>query len=274
MERITELIKHPERLDRDTLYELRSLLALYPYFQTARLLMLQNLFLLHDPSFDEELRRAAIYITDRRVLFSLIEGAHYQLRKPTQKPAPKAAASPLGSASQLRREQSPLTSGASSTGANSRTISLIDTFLDSIPKEDAPKTKRKPTPADAAVDYVAYLLESEEEDAGTENMPGEVPQMPGQDLIDSFINSDTGRIVLNEGPLLTPQVEKPAEKPEDEIGEEYFTETLARIYIKQGRYSQALEIIRQLSLQVPKKNAYFADQIRFLEKLIINSNKK
>ena len=207
MERITELIKHPERLDRDTLYELRSMLALYPYFQTARLLMLQNLFLLHDPSFDEELRRAAIYITDRRVLFSLIEGAHYQLRKPTQKPAPKAAASPLGSASQLRREQSPVNSQLS-TGSNSRTISLIDTFLDSIPKEDAPKTKRKPTPADAAVDYVAYLLESEEEDAGTESMPGEVPQMPGQDLIDSFINSDTGRIVLNEGPLLTPQVEK------------------------------------------------------------------
>ena len=274
MERITELIKHPERLDRDTLYELRSMLALYPYFQTARLLMLQNLFLLHDPSFDEELRRAAIYITDRRVLFSLIEGAHYQLRKPTQKPAPKAAASPLGSASQLRREQSHLTSGASSTGSNSRTISLIDIFLDSIPKEDAPKTKRKPTPADAAVDYVAYLLESEEEDAGTESMPGEVPQMPGQDLIDSFINSDTGRIVLNEGPLLTPQVEKPAEKPEDEIGEEYFTETLARIYIKQGRYSKALEIIQRLSLQFPKKNAYFADQIRFLEKLIINNNKK
>ena len=273
MERITELIKHPERLDRDTLYELRSILALYPYFQTARLLMLQNLFLLHDPSFDEELRRAAIYITDRRVLFSLIEGAHYQLRKPTQKPAPKAAASPLGSASQLRREQSPVNSQLS-TGSNSRTISLIDNFLDSIPKEDAPKTKRKPTPADAAVDYVAYLLESEEEDAGTESMPGEVPQMPGQDLIDSFINSDTGRIVLNEGPLLTPQVEKPAEKPEDEIGEEYFTETLARIYIKQGRYSKALEIIQRLSLQFPKKNAYFADQIRFLEKLIINNNKK
>jgi hypothetical protein len=273
MERITELIKHPERLDRDTLYELRSMLALYPYFQTARLLMLQNLFLLHDPSFDEELRRAAIYITDRRVLFSLIEGAHYQLRKPTQKPAPKAAASPLGSASQLRREQSPVNSQLS-TGSNSRTISLIDTFLDSIPKEDAPKTKRKPTPADAAVDYVAYLLESEEEDAGTESMPGEVPQMPGQNLIDSFINSDTGRIVLNEGPLLTPQVEKPAEKPEEEIGEEYFTETLARIYIKQGRYSKALEIIQRLSLQFPKKNAYFADQIRFLEKLIINNNKK
>ena len=53
MERIAELIKHPEYLDRDTLYELRSTLALYPYYQTARLLMLQNLYLLHDPSFDE-----------------------------------------------------------------------------------------------------------------------------------------------------------------------------------------------------------------------------
>ena len=40
MERIVELIQHPERLDRDTLYELRSMLALYPYYQNVRLLML------------------------------------------------------------------------------------------------------------------------------------------------------------------------------------------------------------------------------------------
>ena len=78
---IIELIHHPEHLDRDTLYELRSQLALYPYWQTARLLLLQNLYLLHDPTFDEELRRAAIYITDRRVLFQMIEAAHYKLRK-------------------------------------------------------------------------------------------------------------------------------------------------------------------------------------------------
>ena len=70
---LTTLINHPERLDRDTLFELRSLLALHPYFQTARLLMLQNLYLLHDSSFDEELRRAAIYITDRKTIFNMIE---------------------------------------------------------------------------------------------------------------------------------------------------------------------------------------------------------
>ena len=248
---IAELIKHPEQLDHDTLYELRSTLALYPYFQTARLLMLQNLYLLHDPSFDQELRRAAIYITDRRVLFQMIEAAHYRVHTP-----PKVESTP---ASQEEREN--------------RTISLIDTFLESIPKDDegkASKDKRKPTPADAAVDYVAYLLESETEEDTSEK----VPKLIGQDLIDTFINNDKRKIVLNEQPQFIPQVEETAEKEENEGEDGIFTETLARIYIKQGRYSKALEIIQRLSLQYPKKNAYFADQIRFLEKLIINNNKK
>ena len=246
---ITDLINNPEHLDRDTLYELRSTLALYPYFQTARLLMLQNLFLLHDPTFDEELRRAAIYITDRSVLFQMIEAAHYQHR-----PArPAAPASPTPGSKE------------------SRTMSLIDSFLGSIPRDDAEarRNKRRPTPADAAVDYVAYLLETQSEGEPEE----EVPEMKGQDLIDSFINNDKGRIRLNDDPQFKPEMPELPEMDENVSDEGYFTETLARIYIKQGRYSKALEIIRRLSLVYPKKNAYFADQIRFLEKLIINNNK-
>jgi hypothetical protein len=101
-----------------------------------------------------------------------------------------------------------------------------------------------------------------------------VPQLIGQNLIDSFINNDKGKIVLNENPTLKPELDTDVTDKRKEGEEGYFTETLARIYIKQGNYSKALEIIRQLSLDNPKKNAYFADQMRFLEKLIINSNKK
>jgi hypothetical protein len=251
---LVELIKHPDRLDRETLYELRSILALYPYFQTVRLLMLENLYLLHDTSFDEELRRAAIYITDRRVLFEMIEAAHYKLH--------------ISNDATLHKNRQ--------EGRENRTISLIDNFLESIPQNEdeatSGKTRRKPTPADAAVDYVAYLLESEDEN----EMTDAVPQLKGQNLIDSFINNDKGKIVLSENPELIPQSEESEESEESEPEEGYFTETLARIYVKQGRYLKALEIIRRLSLQYPKKNAYFADQIRFLEKLIINNkqNKK
>ena len=46
-------IQHPETLNRDTLYELRNLLARYPYFQSLRLLYLKNLYILHDISMVE-----------------------------------------------------------------------------------------------------------------------------------------------------------------------------------------------------------------------------
>ena len=249
---ISELIKHPERMDRDTLYGLRSMLALYPYFQTARLLMLQNLYLLHDPSFDEELRKAAIYITDRRTIFQMIEAAHYQLRQ---------LATPASQASQAKED---------GDDASNRTITLIDSFLDSIPQDEEPQEKpqRRPTPADAAVDYVAYLLATEEDSKPSEDSP----QLKGHDLIDTFLEKEKGRILLND----LPQdfvVEPEAESGDNEGEEEYFTETLARIYIKQGRYQKALDIISRLAEHYPQKNVYFADQIRFLEKLIINSKK-
>ena len=253
---ITELIQHPEMMDRDSLYELRSTLALYPYFQTARLLMLQNLFILHDPSFDEELRRAAIYITDRKVLFRLVEAAHYRVRKD-------------------RADQKPQSDnkGKETASAANRTISLIDNFLDTIPADPAPKEKRRrqPTPADATIDYVAYLIET---DTTADDRPEteQKPLLKGQNLIDNFIENDRGKIVLSDTVEFTPQLDTTNGGNDGKQADEgYFTETLARIYIKQGRYSKALEIIQRLSLIYPKKNAYFADQIRFLEKLIINN---
>lgn len=253
---LEQLIKHPETMDKETLYDLRSLLALYPYYQTARLLLLQNLYLLHDPSFDEELRRSAAYITDRKVVFNLVEAAHYKLRCEVKSHDDDSKAD--------KKDES------------NRTISLIEQFLDTIPadkteeEERKERKKRKPTPADAAIDYVAYLLDTESEDDGN-GVAEEKPEMKGQALIDDFINSGKGKIELKDEPEYTPEIDN-GDKKEGE--ETYFTETLAQIYIKQGRYSKALEIIKRLNLNYPKKNVYFADQIRFLEKLIINNKYK
>ena len=238
-----EMIRHPEKLDRNTLYELRSILAIHPYHQTARLLMLRNLYLLHDADFDEELRRAAIYVTDRRCIFQMIEAAHYQIKQV------------------ITENQTSETKNDSN-----RTVTLIDTFLDSIPVEEDTE-RHKPTPADATVDYVAYLLANEN---GLTATDGQMPQMKGQDLIDTFLSQEQGRIILSE-PTQAPAEIQPTEE-EEEVEEEYFTETLARIYIKQGRYQKAYDIIERLNRHFPQKNAYFADQMRFLEKLIINNN--
>ena len=236
---LTQLIKHPEQMNRETLYDLRNLLALHPYYQTARLLMLQNLYLLHDPSFDAELRKASVYFSNRKVLFDLVEAAHYTLRK---EPRQASAIEP----------------------DENRTITLINDFLDSIPQEEKPEVtdkKRKPTPADATVDYVSYLLETEHQEQEVQAEP----TMKGQSLIDDFIEKEGGKIKLKD------EIDYMPEEGENEPEEGIFTETLAKIYIKQGRFDKALEIIQRLNLLYPKKNAYFADQIRFLEKLILNN---
>ena len=48
-QRLQHWIEHPEELGTESLYELRQLLVQYPFFQTARILYLKNLYLLRDP---------------------------------------------------------------------------------------------------------------------------------------------------------------------------------------------------------------------------------
>ena len=54
--------------------------------------------------------------------------------------------------------------------------------------------------------------------------------------------------------------------------EEIYTESMVNIYIKQGRFQQALEILRKISLNNPKKSSNFAAQINLLE-IILNGQK-
>ena len=48
----------------------------------------------------------------------------------------------------------------------------------------------------------------------------------------------------------------------------------AKKLIKEQKYSEAIEILRAISLNNPKKSANFALQIKFLETIINNHNKK
>ena len=58
--------------------------------------------------------------------------------------------------------------------------------------------------------------------------------------------------------------------PEEPVKSET-PETLVKKLIAERKYSEAIEILRSLNLNNPKKSVYFADQIRFLEKVILNS---
>ncbi|MBP5323174.1 MAG: tetratricopeptide repeat protein [Bacteroidaceae bacterium] len=244
---IESLINHPERLSRDTLYTLRSLVARFPYFQTARLLMLQNLFILHEPDFGKELKRSVFYVADRRVLWQMMNGFSSEWGESTSN-------SLVTEGEEAENQESPTVD---------RTLSLIDAFLETLPEQ--PQTLVLETPA--SVDYMGMVTLSENDS-----------KSPRVGLKPVGISKETSDVEETEEVLSHTEEKESdsAEKNEEETAfdPDFFTETLARIYIKQKKYDRALEIIRSLYLNFPEKNIYFADQIRFLEKLVKNNNSK
>lgn len=142
------------------------------------------------------------------------------------------------------------------TEGGSRTVQLIDSFLTGIEKGEIP--------CEMPGDYTACLLKMDDEDSNARFARG-------QELIDNFIEKGSGNMRLSSGQNAT---EGDYSLDEEDIDDACFTETLAKIYIKQQRYDKAVEIIRKLSLKYPKKNIYFANQLKELEKLIINNKIK
>ena len=49
--------------------------------------------------------------------------------------------------------------------------------------------------------------------------------------------------------------------------EELMTETLAKVYVKQGKFKKALLAYKILSLEYPEKNSFFANQIKAIKDL-------
>ena len=148
------------------------------------------------------------------------------------------------------------------TAVTPSTESAIDTFLDTYghqsPEEDALLERMifNPVP-----DYAETLARAE--------VPVSDAPVGSQDsLIDAFLAANPVGIASEREPL--PAATPPAPPTQMSVSDDsLLSESLAKIFIKQKRYERAFEIISNLSLNYPKKSCYFADQLRFLQKLII-----
>lgn len=148
------------------------------------------------------------------------------------------------------------------------TDNAIDTFLNTYgngidPKEEALLERLIFNPAP---DYSEVLAREAAADA-----PEPEAEKSEQDrLLDAFLSSQA-----SETPESEPQPVEPQPAPERHAkpdADSPLSESLAKIFIRRGRYDKAFEIIKQLSLNFPEKSVYFADQLRFLQKLIYNQS--
>jgi hypothetical protein len=248
-----EWIADPSLLTKYSLQELRQMVDDFPYFHAVRMLYLKNLAVLDDVRLEKELKKMSVYVPDRRLLYMLINDRFFVGKKGQNSPVAE-------------------------TYKTENVFEVVEkVILSGEPDEkDFVSTliSRPVSPAMAASDYVNWLEENAE-DLPAEN--GSENRLRHQELIDSFIENESNQFAQRLGSAVAGKVtdtDNESEIPKQETPEKislddsYFTETLARVYINQKRYDKALEIIRVLSLKYPEKNIYFADQIRYLEKII------
>ena len=243
---IKELIEDTSKLNAQTLIELKELLEKYPFFQVVRLLYIANLYKLHSPDFGTELRKASVFVPDRTALFTLTEGINYQISAETKN-------------ADIETEYD-----------SNRTISLINGFLagDRIETDNnEEEEKYVPSVADLTNDYASFLMQQDWQDESKQTVDS--PKLKGEELIDSFIEETKGKQRFDMPTIDDEEFSSPEFSEEEE---EIYTESMVNIYIKQGRYQQALEILRKISLNNPKKSANFAAQINLLE-IILNGQK-
>lgn len=154
--------------------------------------------------------------------------------------------------------------------ASAHNLDIIDEFLQVDTRNVKPDS-----PEDDKINEsydLGGLNDEEEKDEQPEQEKDEQEQ-----LIDKFLAAEKS------GELFVPEaIDKGQWAANDDLSLDkvkeraILTESLAKVYVRQGKYAHALAIFKDLEARYAESGNYFSDQIRFLERAIelINENKQ
>jgi tetratricopeptide (TPR) repeat protein len=252
-------IRYPGKLNRETLDKILEVMEQYPFFQTARLLALKNRFLIGDEGYQTEIETAAVFVSDRRVLYDLI----YPLTE-----VPAAETTTDSDTATPHTQHDNITDPPSwqwqelelADTAETELVPEISQDIDTNYGKEETHKSAQPGPDSDLLTLDTDPEYKEETPADTEKNTGQISK--GKELIDKFIEAN---------PRLQPRqdTQPHMDISEDSVKENdgIFTDTLAKIYIKQGLYSKAIFAYEKLILKYPEKSGYFAGQIEAIKKL-------
>jgi len=256
-EQLIQYIEKPGLLKEQTIGELKEIIDEFPYFQSAQLLYTSNLFSQANFRYSDYLKTCSIYATDRSVLYRLLqpqnlsEPATRKVNKPEEQLTESSSLFELAEEKQITETELPQISSPQPGEGENSGFDLL-----SFEQTESPN----------------YLLEGpvlHSEQGDFETGKAQTDSEPGKkvDLIEQFIKVN---------PTIQPRIENiPVQNEHSDLKEdtdlekdEFITETLSRIYLKQGHYQKAIDSFKRLSLKFPEKSVYFAQQIEEIKKLL------
>jgi hypothetical protein len=264
----------------------------YPEFNLAHMLKVRIREYLGQEK-EKELKVAAVYSSDRKKLYQLVTGvaqvvvakAETEVPKAASEVAPEAApeAAPEEMADVIEFSDEPYVHAdviieqhapyAAPPGAEAEAEEdlleleeeadrgdsfILDTTQDELSSETliqnlVKEESEMEEPASGLSDTPAIDVVEEEEPLAVQEEPKDVKD----DLIRQFIKGDPGPIRADRKTSLKGDVSVSSIKEHDG----FITDTLAKIYVKQGLVAKAIYAYEKLSLKYPEKSAYFAAQI-------------
>jgi hypothetical protein len=259
------MIENGESVDRQATVDVFDLVMIYPYFQSAHLLLLKGLRNNDDVKFQNQLRNSAIHIANREVLYYLL------------KTTPSRPAEVINTEKVEPASENPLPETQQTVIESARNSDYLINEIENNPD------MANPDESDHDEDKIFYMdpgilisepgdlleLDMDEiiidkpEEIEISNTNGYIEELETRkhsesELIDKFIFTNP-RIEPNKEKILLPAEDISKTYVEGEGG--FVTETLAKIYVAQGYYSKAIDIYEKLSLKFPEKSSYFASQI-------------
>ena len=231
----TALLGQPELLKNEHISELKSMIKEYPYFQSARALHLKGLKNQDSFRYNNELKVTAAYTSDRAVLFDFITSEKFE---ETQEDIHHQI-------SQKISEEEPI--------VTQENVPEIAKKLDlGKPIQFSPRETHS---------FNQWLQLSTRKPIIRE----EKKPLDKFDIIDRFIENNPKITPVDKGEKVQVEV------PKNKVDKSLMTETLAKVYLEQKKYSKAIKAYEILSLKYPEKSGFFADQIKRVK--ILQKNK-
>lgn len=266
--KLLNYLNKPEKIRDDAMQVMNDLAQRYPYFGMAQSLLAVGYHNEGDSRYEQQLKLAACAIPSRGRLRLLILLAEQRVSQPEEQQAqPDDSFFKFVDSSQVKENET------AEGVIPEKTFIIPEIDLsgshEELSAELALLDERRKTIDELKALIAARLKAIEEEKKQLEEhgKPVTEKKMSRKELIDKFIAENPS--------ISRPKAEfyNPISMAQNSIvdNSEIVSETLAKIYRKQGYFDKAIEIYEKLSLLFPEKSIYFAAQIEEIKESQTNN---